>query len=309
MNVDIYQITPVIIGSILDSFVGDPYTLPHPVRLFGRMIAFFDRIWNKGNYRKLKGLLMTLLLVAGTALFFFALMEITQDYQWIHILLVSVFFFYGLSNRSLLDEAWKVEAKLLTDDTDGARKQLSWIVGRDTKQLSGSQIRIATLETLSENLSDGVVAPLFYFAIGGIPAMMAYKMINTLDSMVGYKNDRYREFGFASAKLDDLANFIPARLTALLMVIVSGKLRAFRFIRRYGSAHASLNSGYPESALAGILDCRMGGPNRYHGKMVVKPYIGENERSVTHEDFRIACTINIRVTLFCILVILLISAF
>ncbi|MGL5786952.1 MAG: adenosylcobinamide-phosphate synthase CbiB [Bacteroidales bacterium] len=308
MNIDLYQAAPVLIGSMLDSFVGDPYTLPHPVRLFGRMIAFFDRIWNRGNYRKLKGSLMTLLLVAVTALFFFVLMKITRDYQWLHILLVSVFFFYGLSNRSLLDEAWKVEAKLLTDDTDGARQQLSWIVGRDTNQLSGSQIRIATLETLSENLSDGVVAPLFYFAIGGIPAMMAYKMINTLDSMVGYKNDRYREFGFASAKLDDLANFIPARLTALLMVIVSGKLRALRFIRRYGSAHASPNSGYPESALAGILDCKMGGPNSYHGKIVEKPYIGENARVVTHGDFCTACTINIRVTLLCIL-ILLIGAF
>lgn len=309
MDNEIYKVAPVLLGSIMDAVLGDPYSLPHPVRLFGRLISFFERHWNQGSYRKLKGVLMTLLLVSSVWLFFTALLYFIKDMVYIRILITSVFFFYGISSRSLLNEAWKVERKLILNDLEGAREQLSWIVGRDTANLSPGQIRMATLETLSENLSDGVVAPLFYYALGGIPAMMAYKMINTLDSMVGYKNERFHLFGYSSAKLDDIANFIPARLTAIFMVIVSGSIRSFKFIRLYGSKHASPNSGYPESALAGILDCRMGGPNVYHGQIVEKPYIGDNPREVSHKDFLKACNVNIKVMILSVFILLLQALF
>lgn len=304
MNAELYKILPVVAGSLLDAVIGDPYSLPHPIRLFGRVISFFEKKWNKGRHRKLKGMVMTLLLVTGTFLCFALLIQWSRVNDLLYLLCVSVFFFYGLSNRSLIDEAWKVEKKLLENDLEGARKQLSWIVGRDTGHLSASQIRIATLETLSENLSDGVVAPLFYFALFGIPGMMAYKMVNTLDSMVGYKNERYKDFGFVSAKSDDVANYIPARLTALFMILVSGCLRGYRFVCLYGSAHASPNSGYPESALAGILDCKFGGPNVYHGIVVEKPFIGSNGREITHTDFVRACKVNIKVSILAVLLLI-----
>ena len=187
---------------------------------------------------------------------------------------------------------------------EAGRKQLSRIVGRDTSQLNAQQIRIAVFETMSENLSDGVIAPLFFYAIGGVPAMMVYKMINTLDSMIGYRNDKYEQFGKFAARLDDVANFIPARITALLMVIVTVNYRGLQFVFKYGNRHKSPNSGYPESALAGILDCRFGGPNVYHGKWVDKPFIGENDRIIESGEIKKVSVINHKV---CFLTVLIIS--
>lgn len=157
---------------------------------------------------------------------------------------------------------------------EAGRRRLSWIVGRDTSELSPKEIYTAVLETMAENLSDGVVAPLFYYALGGFPAMMAYKMVNTLDSMIGYKDERYRQFGCMAARLDDVLNYIPARLTALFMALVAYRPGLFRFIFRYCHQHASPNSGFPESAMAGILDCRFGGAHVYHGLLVEKPISG-----------------------------------
>jgi len=153
-------------------------------------------------------------------------------------------------------------------------------------------VRTAALETLAENLSDGVIAPLFWYAVLGVPGMMAYKMVNTLDSMIGYRNERYRQFGCIAARIDDVANYIPARLTALLMILVSGRFSLLRFVGKYGSRHASPNSGYPEAALAGILNCRFGGPHYYFGEEVWKPFIGNNERALTTEDMKKAVCVN-----------------
>ena len=150
----------------------------------------------------------------------------------------------------------------------------------------------AALETLSENLSDGVIAPMFWFALLGLPGMMAYKMVNTLDSMIGYKNERYLEFGRIAALIDDIANYIPARLTAYLMLLVSNNWGKRDFVRRFGPEHASPNSGYPEAALAAVLDCQFGGTHDYFGKPVEKPYIGTNARPFTTEDMRIAIQVN-----------------
>ena len=172
------------------------------------------------------------------------------------------------------------------------RQQVARIVGRDTSALSAQEVRTAALETLAENLSDGVIAPLFWFAILGVPGMLTYKMINTLDSMIGYKTERYRDFGCWAAHIDDVANYIPARLTALLMAIASPQKGLLRFIWRNGRRHASPNSGYPEAALAGILNCRFGGPHYYFGQLFPKPYIGENERELTTADMKYAVRIN-----------------
>ncbi len=303
-----YTITPVLIGFIIDCIVGDPYKMPHPIRLFGNVIAFMEAHLNQGTRRKIKGIFTCILLVCATWGIFSILQFTLSDYPILLYVFNIAFFFFGISNKSLIDEGMKVERFVQKGDLPGAREQLSWIVGRETSTLSFSQIRTATLETLSENLSDGVVAPIFYYAIGGIPLMMTYKMINTLDSMVGYKSERYRNFGFFSARLDDVANYIPARLTAFLMLIIPFSLRGFRFVKLYGRKHASPNSGYPESALAGILDCRFGGPNTYHGKVVDKPYIGTNDRELTHEDVQTACRVNLRVALMMVILVVALEA-
>lgn len=286
---------PLVAGYLLDLLLGDPYHWPHPVKLFGNLIARGEQWLNKGRKRVLKGAIMTIVLVTAAWTALYLILQALTPYLYYPV--ASILVFWGLANRNLIDEARKVERALTNEGTEGGRRQLSHIVGRDTSQLTPTQIRTAVLETLSENLSDGVIAPLFYYLIGGIPLMFAYKMINTLDSMIGYKSDRYRLFGRFAARLDDVANFVPARLTALLMIMATMSGRGLRFIFKYGHQHASPNAGYPESALAGILNCRFGGPNIYHGQLVQKPYIGQEARELTIKDLGKACAINHQATL------------
>ncbi len=299
-------IIPLVAGFILDLIIGDPYKLPHPIRLFGNEITYFEGFLNKGKYRKAKGIWMVIFLVAQVTVFFVALEHILTPGTWYTMVIKSILVFYGLANRSLIHEVWKVEKALQKGGVEAGRKQVQMIVGRDTSQLNVHQIRTAALETLAENLSDGVIAPLFFYVIGGLPAMFAFKMISTLDSMVGYKNERYKAFGWCGARLDDVANLIPARITALLMALVSLSIRSVKFIFKYGRKHASPNAGYPEAALAGILNVRFGGPNIYHGKLVEKPYIGKNAREITPADIRKAIAVNLGVSvmmLFAIIVL------
>ena len=210
--------------------------------------------------------------------------------------LCSVYFdviavFYCLAGTTLIREVREVFLAL-DRSLDEGRTQVARIVGRDTSELSAQEVRTAALETLAENLSDGVIAPLFWLALLGTPGMLAYKMVNTLDSMIGYRTERYRDFGCWAARIDDVANFIPARLTALLMVVAAGKLQLARFVWKNGRKHASPNSGYPEAALAGILNCRFGGPHYYFGEIFDKPYIGENDRLLTTADMKKAIRVN-----------------
>ncbi len=242
---------------------------------------------------------MWLVLCGGSYAIFALAQWWLAPYEIASLAFGALFLFFGVSNRCLIEEGFKVERILRRGDLEGARKQLSMIVGRETTHLTPTQIRSAVIETMSENLSDGVVAPLLFFAVGGVPAMMLYKMINTLDSMVGYKSERYREFGYVSAKMDDVANFIPARLTALMMVVMSLSFRAVRHIFRYSGSHTSPNAGFPESALSGVLDCRLGGANQYFGVVVEKPYIGENPRDLTHKDVTQTALLNAKVALLC----------
>ena len=282
----------LLIGWVLDLLLGDPAWLPHPVVGFGKMIAFGERHLNKGNHRMLKGAIMSIFLIV---LVFTMIWLIENQLSIIHytlsIIFESLLIFYCLAGTTLIREVREV-FRAVDRSLDEGRKQVARIVGRDTAQLSAQEIRTAALETLAENLSDGVIAPLFWLAIGGVPAMVAYKMVNTLDSMIGYRTERYKDFGCWAAHIDDVANYIPARITALLMVIAAGKPQLLGFVWRNGRNHASPNSGYPEAALAGILNCRFGGPHYYFGELFDKPYIGENARELTTADMQKAVRIN-----------------
>lgn len=295
------MINPIafLIGWMTDFVFGDPERLPHPIVWFGRMIAFGEKRLNRGQLRKLKGGLMAvglILMVFGVSwLIRWWLMDLNIWFVWIFD---AIIVFYCLAGTTLIKEVREVFLALDRSLEEG-RAQVARIVGRDTSELSAQEVRTAALETLAENLSDGVIAPLFWLAILGTPGMLAYKMVNTLDSMIGYHSERYLQFGCVAAHIDDAANYIPARLTALLM---GGKLW---FVRKYGRCHASPNSGYPEAALASILDCRFGGPHKYFGEVFHKPYIGENDRLLTTSDMTLAVRVNRRAE--CIMVALVLA--
>ena len=268
----------------MDLVFGDPERLPHPIVWFGRMIAFGEKRLNKGSHRKLKGAVMSI----GLILLVFAITWLIRHALQISFLVIAfdaLIVFYCLAGTTLIREVREVFLAL-DRSLDEGRAQVARIVGRDTSELSAQEVRTAALETLAENLSDGVIAPLFWLAILGTPGMLAYKMVNTLDSMIAYHTERYLQFGCVAAHIDDAANYIPARLTALLM---GGR---FNFVRKYARRHASPNSGYPEAALASILDCRFGGPHKYFGEVFDKPYIGHNDRPLTTADMKTAIRVN-----------------
>lgn len=289
----IYWLVPLLTGWLLDKMLGDPHFLPHPIVWFGKSIAWAEKKFNKNKHKVLKGAFVSLFF----PLFVFISLLSINILLFIHCFWLGLIFntlgvFFALSGKTLAKEVQNV-FKATDVSIEKGRKQVARIVGRNTSQLSENQIKIASLETLSENLSDGVIAPLFWYGIGGVPAMLAYKMTNTLDSMIGYKSERYKDFGRWSAKVDDIANYLPARLTTLLMILVSGKWEVFGFVKRYAKNHSSPNAGFPESALAGILDCRFGGGNYYFGTFVEKPYIGTTDRKLTKKDLDKALKINI----------------
>ncbi|MDY5772894.1 MAG: adenosylcobinamide-phosphate synthase CbiB [Bacteroidaceae bacterium] len=287
---------------ILDLCLGDPAGWPHPVVGFGRLIARGERVLNRGRQRRLKGGLMALALVGGTyGVTAIVLGWVPAVVKWP---LCAVLIFYCLAGTTLIREVKEV-FRAVDRSLEEGRRQVARIVGRDTTQLTAQEVRTAALETLAENLSDGVIAPLFWYALLGVPGMLAYKMLNTLDSMIGYRNRRYLHFGCVAARLDDVANYVPARLTALLMVAVSGKIGLLSFVWKYGRRHASPNSGYPEAALAGILDCRFGGPHDYFGQEVWKPFIGHNDRLLTTRDMQLAVRINRRAEVVMIVLVTL----
>lgn len=305
-------------GWLLDLTLGDPAWLPHPVVGFGKLIAKGEKRWNNGANRVQKGAFLAVGLVIGAFILTWCLLWIARALPsliwggkalmsdaagsgslqgamrlgtWLEGIISAILIFFCLAGTTLIREVREV-FKAVDRSLEEGRKQVGRIVGRDTSELSAQEIRTAALETLAENLNDGVIAPLFWLAILGVPGMVAYKMINTLDSMIGYRNERYLEFGRFAARLDDIAGWIPARLSAFLMLLVAGRLNLLPFVRKYGKAHLSPNSGYPESALAGILDCRFGGPHNYFGEEVWKPYIGENDRPLTTEDMERSVRIN-----------------
>lgn len=294
-----YLIVPLICGWLLDRLIGDPEWLLHPVVIFGKAITFAERYLNIGRGRVLKGALVTLILVITT---FFATKYLLIYSGSLSPIISAIMVFFSLSGKGLIEEV-KLVFKTVESSIEGGRAQLSRIVGRDTDNLSANQIKKAALETLSENLNDGVIAPLFWYMLLGAAGMLAYKMVNTLDSMIGYKNEKYLLFGKFAARVDDIANFIPSRLCAFIMIIVSGKIHKISFLFKYGKCHSSPNSGYPEAALAAILDCRFGGPSSYSGRINEKPFIGVNNREFNNNDLCKAVRMNILSELFMLVLI------
>lgn len=292
------HIFTLVAGWLMDLILGDPAWLPHPVVGFGRLIAAGEKRWNKGENRRRKGAWMAVALVIGTFVVTLALLmglrmagEALHCGAWLQRIAEAILIFFCLAGTTLIREVREV-FRAVDRSLEEGRTQVTRIVGRDTSGLSAQEIRTAALETLAENLNDGVIAPLFWLALLGVPGMMAYKMINTLDSMIGYRNERYLDFGRFAARLDDVAGWIPARLTAFLMLLAAGKPGKTGWVHENGRKHLSPNAGHPEAALAAILDCRFGGPHNYFGEEVWKPYIGENDRPLTTADMRKAVRIN-----------------
>lgn len=295
----------LLFGWLADRAFGDPEDMPHLIVGIGKLISFGEKKLNQGDNRRTQGLLLVIILVLGLPILTNLLLNHLSFIP--KVIVGSFLIFYCLSGHTLIKEV-KAVFRALEHSLEAGRKQLSRIVGRDTQNLSTQECQAAALETLSENLSDGVIAPLFWLAILGVPGIVMYKVINTLDSMVGYKNDRYAEFGYFAAKLDDIANFIPARLTALLMLLVNNRLDLIGKVFTEGQKHLSPCSGYPEAALALILDCQFGGAHNYFGKVVEKPTIGNNPRPFTNEDLEIAIRTNRRAEDFFILLLTLLYA-
>lgn len=283
----------IIIGYILDLIFGDPYWFPHPVRLIGKFITFFEnllrRFTRSESSERIAGFVLAGTTVTVSYLAVWGLLKLSLSINTMLFHIVNIILIYTvLATRCLGNEAMKIYKYLIDGDITNARKALSYIVGRDTDKLDIQGVCRAVIETVAENTSDGIVAPLFYLFLGGVPISMVYKAINTLDSMVGYKNERYINLGMASARLDDIANFIPARITAILIVFASfivrlNPKRSFYIMIRDRSNNPSPNSGYPEASMAGALGIRLGGPVSYGGKIVEKPYIGDPENTITPE--------------------------
>lgn len=298
----------LILAFIVDLAIGDPRWLPHPVRLMGRAILRAERvlrrIFKTPTAERFAGIILVIIIVGSSLSITIFLIQLIQTFVSNIIILLSSILIVLLTSstiaiRELMNSARDVINTIQGGNLEAARAKLSMIVGRDTQSLSENEVIKATIETLAENLSDGVVAPLFYLVIGGLPLAIAYKAINTLDSMVGYKNEKYIHFGWASARLDDFVNYIPARLTGIL--IVTSFLVIFRSLTianhslktmlRDGGNHPSPNSGVPEAAMAGGLGIRLGGPATYSGIIVRKPYIG----SAIHQNYLSASKVTLSV--------------
>ncbi|KKB36029.1 adenosylcobinamide-phosphate synthase CbiB [Bacillus thermotolerans] len=287
----------------IDRLIGDPPHWPHPVRWLGSLIAFLEKHLNKGAYRRGKGLVMLLvvLLVTGSV----TLLVVYFSYR-LHlaagVAVEALLIASAIACRSLKEAGMSVYEPLKQGDLPNARKRLSYIVGRDTDQLNEGEITRGAIETVAENTSDGVTAPLFWALIGGAPGAMVYRAINTCDSMVGYRNERYEAFGWFSARLDDLANWFPARLTGFLMIwsfpgAQRSKKKTWQLIRRDARNHPSPNSGWCEAAVAFLLGIQLGGVNTYKGKRSYRAEMGEPLKEKTADDILLANRIMERTTL------------
>ena len=285
----------IVVGFILDLIFGDPHSLPHPICLIGNLISFLER-----NLRKIFGFSNNGLLFGGGVLVLivistcfalpYALLYLAGMVNpWLAFALETLMFYQIFATKCLRDESMKVYYALQKGDLDEARLMLSWIVGRDTKNLSEAEVTKGAVETIAENTADGIIAPMLYMFLGGAPLAFLYKGINTMDSMVGYKNEKYLYFGRCAAKLDDVANFIPARITGLLMIAAAYFLNldvqgAWKTFWRDRYNHLSPNSAMTESVAAGALNIQLGGGHFYFGKWVHKDTIGDDIRPVKAED-------------------------
>lgn len=289
---------PLLLAVLADALLGDPPAWPHLVRYMGLAITRLED-WLRRHYHspaelRLAGFILVALVVLGSWLASWLLLALAMGLaRWLGVALAALLAFQCLAAGQLWREAGAVAQPLLQGDLELARRRLAMIVGRDTQSLGPEGISRALVETLAENLNDGVIAPMFYLALGGAPLAVAYKAVNTLDSMVGYRNERYADLGMAAARLDDLAGWLPARLTALIIVAACPLLglsprRAWQAALEGHGAHKSPNSGWPEAAAAGALDLRLGGPNYYGGQLVDKPWINPQGHQAQPQDVALA---------------------
>lgn len=310
----------LLLALIIDRLIGDPDCVwrrfPHPISFIGRFITFLELKLNKADMsdhqRKFNGCLSLLILLISMFLLGKILDMGFYQLSWLGTGLEAIVASIFLAQRSLIDHVARVGDALLHKTLDDARSAVSMIVGRDTSNLDEAAICRASIESLAENSSDGVVAPAFWFLIFGLPGLIAYKALNTADSMVGYKNTRYRDFGFASARLDDVANFIPARLTAFLTIIAlaifQGALqagKAFKVVISDSRFHRSPNAGWPECAYAGGLDIQLAGPRIYEGKSVEEPFQNAEGQIAQPQDiFRAITLFKQSMTVLCVFVLI-----
>ncbi|MBG9980113.1 cobalamin biosynthesis protein CobD [Facklamia sp. DSM 111018] len=308
------RIVLILIAILLDLLFGDPYSWPHPVKFMGNYIYYYlDRFEDSTlSYKKqfLRGVYLWVSLCCITMGILSIIFIISKQIHPYLSNLIAIYCYYSsFSVRSLAREAKKVQQALLKEGIVAGRQQVSMIVGRETHHLSEDEVIQATIETVAENTSDGFVAPLIYSLLGGPYLTMLYKMINTLDSMVAYKNERFNYLGRFSAKVDDIFNYIPARVSAILIIIASFLCRyswrkAWEILKRDCYRHASPNAGFPEAAAAGALRIRLGGGHYYHGVYVDKPWIGDDDNRIVIED--ISKIINL---LYCIAALIFVVLF
>ena len=300
----------IFFAFVLDFIIGDPIFLPHPVVFMGKAIEFFEPLFRRVSSNiVVNGTLFAVFLIGSAFILTSGIIYLCTSISFLAGQIVSiVFMFFTLSAKSLYKAAMDVKIALDKSGVKSGRDKIAMIVGRDTKSLDQTGIVKAAVETVAENFVDGFLSPLFFALIGGVPCAVAYKMINTLDSMVGYKNDKYIEFGRASAKIDDAANFIPARASVIIIaaatILFPGK-RGYATLKtgfKEGRFHKSPNAGFPEAAFAGALKVKLGGPNYYHGKLVEKPYIGNAFTDPDLYQIKQACDLMLFSSLLAIII-------
>lgn len=287
-------VIPLLAGFLLDCLLGDPYSLPHPIRLIGRFISSLEK-WVRCRFSSqlvLGGVVMSIIVLLTSSLIPLGFLVLCYKLNvWLGVVLESVLCYYMLAARCLRNESMKVYKAIVENDTEKAREAVSMIVGRDTKPLDRNGIIRAAVETVAENTSDGVTAPMLFMGLGGAPLGFFYKAANTMDSMIGYTSEKYLHIGRFAAKLDDVLNYIPSQLTALLMILSAGILNfdiknAWKIWRRDRRKHASPNSAQTEAVCAGALRVRLAGDAWYFGELHRKPFIGDDIREIENEDIR-----------------------
>jgi len=294
----------IYIAFCIDLIIGDPRFLPHPIVAIGNLISIAEKYARKFfNNLKFAGLFFTAFVLTVVLFVTFILLFIAKSIN-VYPIIAIYLLFSCFASTCLAREAKKIFVALKQNDIELARKQLSYLVGRETENLNEQQIIKATVETVAENTSDGIIAPLFYAFVGGAPLAIAYKTINTMDSMVGYKNEKYIDFGYFSAKLDDVANYIPARICGFIMPLFSGKtiIQSYKIMLRDRKNHSSPNSAYPESAVAGSLGIQLGGSSVYFGKVVEKPTIGDDVRQLEINDITKTIKIMYATSILCVII-------
>lgn len=309
MNQDVWVLCAAY---LIDRTVGDPRGIPHPVVIMGWFIARLERLIRRlvkeERHLKAAGLLFPLLIVTGSyAAVWLLLWGAAQLSEWLAFALSAWLISTTIAVKGLADAGLRIRRELAAGDLAQARRSLSMVVGRDTEHLDEPEICRGAVETVAENIVDAIVSPLLYAAIGGAPLAMAYRAANTLDSMVGYKNERYLNLGWASARFDDLANYIPARLTALLLVAASWMLRldwqqSWKIIKRDAHLHPSPNSGLPEAGVAGALGVQLGGRNTYQGVVSDRARLGDPHRPLRAGDIDETVRLMYLVSLLCLIV-------